>query len=650
MMLKQKISCIALLLSVVFLSTPAAAESVIKGTVQDQQGKPLSGITVTASNGGCSGTYYETTITNTRGEFTLRLVDKEGVAAPEDVFLNTGKELKSAYAAVTYLNTQGGSFYCSDAESIFVPKNTTKTGVKVVALQGGTVSGIVRGLNRKPVKGVKISFRTSCSDNSTVLSTVETEENGEFISDVLPTGDVFAFADTEGVSLYYGNQYWIESGFGVQVCEAADAISISSKRNTGGINFNLQNSGAISGKVIDAAGSPVSGAYIIFSTDPCGKDRVALAETAADGTYIKGGLPVGMEVYLNTRSSDVNRYYLDRAWTSSGGTSNCLQGEAVMITARTTQTDINFELGLSGAITGKVLDYAGNPVAGVVVEAYSKTCRAGGDWLADAVTAADGSYVMTGVPEGDVFVDTLLLDELVSNSTYFVERYWDGGVGTRVCEDAKSIPIQSTQTFSEVNFTLGLSGSVSGHLIDVNGLPVRGVIVSAYDNICGGNRLSSAESAEDGSFTLKGIESSFVFIVADDAAEFSPWWISGWFGNGVTTFNCQEAAAVGVILNDEVGGYVIQLTAVNDYVTAILQKINKLARRATRLVKSGNNRRLANIGRKINREIALLEEQYILIEEVFVLKRSVRRGIRRKNVAAWKNVQRRTKALLRQYR
>ncbi|HZD06495.1 MAG TPA: carboxypeptidase-like regulatory domain-containing protein, partial [Longimicrobiales bacterium] len=284
---------------------PAAGQqtATFQGTVTDQNGSPLSGITVTLLDpygqvAGTVGTAWDGTYTVQVGvEHGLVLVRfsdptgqygsvwHDGVATREDA---TGVTLASAKVAEI---------------------NATLSPVEPPA--SGTVEGMVENREGDPLSRIQVSF---VSPEAVALTDTQTGQNGRW-SVTLPAGKPvrIRYDDPQG---RYRTEWWddVTNGGGAQ-----DVIPVAGRTVVVDAELALDLSdipGTIGGRVENEEGDPLPGIQVSFVSP----EAVALtdAQTEQDGRW-SITLPAGEPVRI--RYDDPQGRYLTEWWddTANGG-------------------------------------------------------------------------------------------------------------------------------------------------------------------------------------------------------------------------------------------------------------------------------------------------------------------------------------------
>ena len=247
-------------------------------------------------------------------------------------------------------------------------------------------------------------------------------------------------------------------------------------------NVSLTLGGSITGKVTDVStGLPVSGAYVEATATG---GSYFEAETDASGTYSIVGLATAsytVEFFASYQGGYIEQWYDHQ--TSSGS------ADPVSVTAGSTTSHVDAALDHPGSISGTVTDAGtGLPISGVYVYAYSSTDQ----YSSGAVTAADGTYVLTGLTTGSYTVE-------YSAAGYSPNYYNDQAD----YYSANQVAVVESQTTAHIDDQLVKMASISGTVIDSGtGLPVPSVPVFIYS---GSFQFDEVTTGADGTYTFSGI-------------------------------------------------------------------------------------------------------------------------------------------------
>lgn len=229
------------------------------------------------------------------------------------------------------------------------------------------------------------------------------------------------------------------------------------------LNVALQQlAGAISGMVTDTSGNPIADAIVrIFSNNII----VVRVATREDGTYDIGNLAPGS-------------YYVTVRAEGFGG----LSFSAVVNPGETTIE--NFVLTPNpGSVTGTVTDTNGSPIAGAILT-ISLNVSGGGLLTTRYVSQTDGSYIIENL---------------------FPAPYLITAAATTFQSTFQSITIASDQR-AVANFVLQSDpGTLSGTIVDNNGIPIAGAAVLIKTSTGNGVTIATIFSDPSGHFQTSSL-------------------------------------------------------------------------------------------------------------------------------------------------
>ncbi len=244
-------------------------------------------------------------------------------------------------------------------------------------------------------------------------------------------------------------------------------------------DVRLRPGGVIAGRVLGPDGSPVKGAKAraleqgadmdFGSLMMMGIGDADLPRTDAEGHFRVPGLSSG--TWLLSISADGYRHFIKK--------------DVVVQVPETTTVEVELDPGLP--LVGKVVDVAGQPLAGAKITASMDQAPTGaenlqemilrGNLSAGAESGEDGAFVVLGLPPSAVSL-TVTMDGYTTEHALEVEP-----------------------GAADLVITLRRTGSISGRVMDgYSGEPVKGARVSADDGTSG-----SAETDEAGNFTLESV-------------------------------------------------------------------------------------------------------------------------------------------------
>ncbi|GMK42639.1 hypothetical protein PCCS19_56990 [Paenibacillus sp. CCS19] len=229
------------------------------------------------------------------------------------------------------------------------------------------------------------------------------------------------------------------------------------------LNVALQQlAGAISGTVTDTSGNPIADAIVrIFSNNII----VVRVATREDGTYDIGNLTPGS-------------YYVSVRAEGFGG----LSFSAVVNPGETTIE--NFVLTPNpGSVSGTVTDSSGNPIAGAILT-ISLNVSGGGLITTRYVSQTDGSYLIENL---------------------FPAPYLITVAANTFQSTFQSVTVASEQR-AVANFVLQSNpGTLSGTVVDNNGIPVAGAAVLIKTSTGNGVTIATIFSDPNGHFQTSSL-------------------------------------------------------------------------------------------------------------------------------------------------
>ncbi len=273
-------------------------------------------------------------------------------------------------------------------------------------------------------------------------------------------------------------------------CTVSHGDLLNVATDVSGLDFDLEKSGSIAGYVgSDVDGGPLSGVPVGVH-DAVG-NLVTLVRTDDQGGFTVGPPLHPGTYFLETRNVDG---YLDELYDGIPCEPSCniLGGSPVQVAAGATTSGVNFSLGISASITGRVFDAeTGIPLADIRVI----ICDASGTVHAQAWTDADGVFAASsGIPSGSYFART-------ANSFMYVNEFFGGQqavkgdlVGGDPIEVVGGVPRDG------IDFVLERGGGFSGTVTaEGTGEPLSDILIMIHAR--DGSYLYNTQTQEDGSYT-----------------------------------------------------------------------------------------------------------------------------------------------------
>ena len=270
-------------------------------------------------------------------------------------------------------------------------------GVAPAAQAAGTAvfTGVVRGVDGKPLRGVDVSAGVPRFVGRPVFDPVATTRSAADGTYVLRVP-----ASSERVRVQFGAARAVGGGSATGYADrcfgggddcAFDGrlFAVRSGSDQPGISVTLVRAAEIRGRLVDVRGRGVGGAQLEFRSDPGGDGIPAVAATTSDrnGNYVLPRLAAATRdlcVYAdsdNQRVTPARDGYLDRC-------------ETLTVTAGRVAV-VDLVLQGRGALAGTVRDRAGQPVPGASVDAVSD---ADPSVTRTVIAGADGTFRLALAP------------------------------------------------------------------------------------------------------------------------------------------------------------------------------------------------------------------------------------------------------------
>ena len=231
--------------------------------------------------------------------------------------------------------------------------------------------------------------------------------------------------------------------------------------------------GIISGRVLNQRGEPVMCANVRLLT----RGREPVVATDADGRFEFTGVPAGRYGLEATKLLHLTGQY--------GSQGSGPPSTRIRLADGRTLTDLDILLPTGSAITGTVVDEAGEPVAGIVIRALrprdSAELRLVSAFGASSERTDDrGRFRLFGLLPGTYFLATSTNSGI---GTTEAREGWAATLypGTTDAALASALRIDAGRDLSGIDITLGSPPAtrVTGFAFDADGQPARGVLLSA---------------------------------------------------------------------------------------------------------------------------------------------------------------------------
>ncbi|MEN8217489.1 MAG: carboxypeptidase regulatory-like domain-containing protein [Pseudomonadota bacterium] len=420
----------------------------ITGTVTDAVGNPFEGIDVAAYRwNGSKWVWINAVLTDASGSYDIG-------------GLNTGtyhvrfRDPSETYAIEYYDNAPD----ISSGTDLAITAGATTSNINAQLASAGNISGTVTDTAGAPIEGIQVEAYYWNGTRWVWGNDDFTNASGNYDVGELKTGIYrLRFDDPSGT-------YAIECYDDVLDFDSARDIMVT-VGTTSNINAQLALAGNVTGTVTaeDTGGSLMGVNVTAYRWNGTNWFWVNLGFTDASGNYDLGGLAAGS---YRLRFSNVPEFYASEFYDNVPDINS---GTDIEITAETTTSGINAQLGFAANISGMVMDSGVNPLKNITVRAYrwNGTWWEGGD---SDLTDASGNYEIGGLNIG-----TYRLEFKDSSGSYATEYYDDAPN----IENATDIQVTSGINITDINAHLASAAHFTGTVTNSSG-NLEGIQVAVY--------------------------------------------------------------------------------------------------------------------------------------------------------------------------
>ena len=375
-----------------------------------------------------------------------------------------------------------------NAKLVKVKKGKATHGIDLAAQPywgNGSITGHVKDKKGAPLSDCWIVVY---KDEFNYIRSAEADAGGMYTLNNLPGGEYKLNCHYGGPAAYVREWYRDASSYG-----KAETVTVTGTKTTAGIDFVLELAGSIQGKIVDYKGKKVEQYNCSVSVYDKDKNYVGSAATDEKGSFRCDGLrPGAHKLYVSYRGAE-NCF---SGWHNNAKDFN----KAKVIRVKSNKSkNVKVILKQGGAITGKVVDYAGRGLDETCsISAYDEY----GTYVKDCLVGENGIYILHGLPTGYY--------KLYADESGFYSRVGDQPAsewysGTSEFSEAQTVSVKVPQTTPNINFSLEQGGYIGGHVTPPrNKVPQWGSVV-AYDRER--RMVRDANIAYDGRYFITGLAS-----------------------------------------------------------------------------------------------------------------------------------------------
>ena len=447
------------------VDTYAQATGQIRGKVTAVGGQALADINITVyqqvSPTGWSEFAFVTT--NANGNYTAS-------ALPAGTYRIYATSSTNGYFP-EYYGTSGQS---GQPINITVAVGANVTGINIILMPTATIKGVVTDRNGAPLANITADVKRT--DVDLTLRSAQTEADGSYEIRGIYTGTYHVYFYDRGIAFYAPEYY-------DNVKEKVNAvpITVTAGQTVQGINAQLDSLSTITGTVTDLSGNPLSGIFIQgdkqrIEPDGIHWDRNGAIGFSENGKYVFDNLPEGI---YRIRFHDSRPIY---PWTTEvyateyyGDVYDPTAATLLTITNNSIITNINAQLAMRGAISGRITDAQGRPAGGMIRAAYDNELDPNFGYWVDVMhsTTADanGNYTFCCL---DPIPHRIFFD--LRGTDYPAEYYNNAHNAT----DATLVPVTAGVTTPNIDAQLESYGNIRGQVTTRQGIPLADLLVRLY--------------------------------------------------------------------------------------------------------------------------------------------------------------------------
>ncbi|KAI2514320.1 oxidoreductase [Fragilaria crotonensis] len=473
------------------------------GTVKDDNGGPLSGVTVQLKDS--TGAVVRTTATNGSGAYLF-----------SNVFPGTYTLFEINPPGY---NTDVSDYDTSNDGDAPDSVTTVDSTIGVVLLPGenddnndfvdsdnGSISGTVTE-DQGMLVGVKLTLTTS---NGVPVATTATNSNGAYIFSNVEPGAYFVVETNPDAypSNVKDEDSTLDGDSGDTNKDVDNSIPVTLQKSESdtGNDFVDSNNGAISGTVKDDDGQALKN-VIIQLKDTISGSIIQTAATNVLGAYSFNELEPGdyTVIEIQPGSHPISISDRDEVGDGDAGDSDTTVDNLIQVTLKPSESDAsnNFVDSNKGSISGKVTSADGDLLSNVLITLLNGSSNI----VATTVTDSNGKYLFAKIPPGDYKVIETNPADFPSNvSDKDESNDGDAGDNNDAIDNAIAVTIQPGEADKDNNFVDDDNGAISGSVTDDQGKPLANVKIELLKGGPDGSVIDTVFTNAVGSYTFNSVE------------------------------------------------------------------------------------------------------------------------------------------------
>ena len=383
--------------------------------------------------------------------------------------------------------------------AVFSRDKTRNVGVPVTlstsTRSGDSATGVrgkVTDQQGRAIQGVTVEIREAETGDYAAGAT--TSSTGQFLATGLTAGTYrLCFSVTVETSGHSVTGYR-PSCYRQQLYGAGTPVVVRAGKITSGLVDYLHVAGAISGRVTNSAGKGIPNVSVVAYGTEWENNRRAV--TGLDGAYTVTGLvsDTYSVCFSSASATDASPTgYRDECYDNQPP--YYPYGTPVSVTPGQTSSGVDAALESAGAITGRVTDGNGMPVAYVEVSIWSDET--------DVMTDSTGTYTVKGLATGSYPV--------CFDGTYTTSAKAPYGY-TNSCDAGGAFADVTAGEVTTLNGRVDAAGAIGGTVRGDDG-PLAGVWVRVSTSMWTGDRSVSTD--ENGNYQLTGLPPGEVTVCFD---------------------------------------------------------------------------------------------------------------------------------------